>query len=191
MIGFDGNRLGFEPPSDFVAEPSSGSGRGNVFKIVGIGCAVVVLLVGLVTAVGIFKGVSCCKDFGATTMNTVGASAYSVQIGEQLRSGELDAVHEELTPTLKQTLSPEQLAGMFDQPWLAESVVFSGSPGLMKDNVEVESLDDLKDMSTWRMPLRFLPRSWPAAARGGAGRQDDQAGGGRASWRVRDLRADG
>jgi len=52
--------MAFEPPSDFVADQGSGN-KNKMWKVLGVGCLLILLLLGGLFAAGAFKMVSCCS----------------------------------------------------------------------------------------------------------------------------------
>lgn len=147
----------FEPPSDFVEESGGGGGKRSWFKIVGIGCAGLVLIVGLITAAGVIKGISCCGDLKTAGVNTIGAMTYGMQFTSTIQDGRFDEAHGMMAPEFQGTLDSAGLKAKFSQDWLSEATLLN--EGLQGDpNQQVENFDDIKDIQTWDMRMRLYPQ---------------------------------
>lgn len=97
----------FQPPSDFVPEgPKGGS---NIWKLLGIGCLIVVLILGLALAFGAWKTVSCCNTMGDMIGRSTGAVKFAVQLGEELKVEDFDAAHARFSPALASKISTDDL----------------------------------------------------------------------------------
>jgi hypothetical protein len=103
------SRVEFKPPSDFVDDSSSSGGSRKVWKILGIGCAVVVLVVGLALAFGAWKTVSCCGDVIDVARLTVGATEFATETANELKAGEAESVHAKMSDALAGRISVEAI----------------------------------------------------------------------------------
>lgn len=97
----------FKPPSDFASDKSGSGGGANIWKMLGIGCAVIVLAVGTALAFGAWKTVSCCTD----AMVTGGlVRDFAFEVAGELKNEEFDAVYARTSPALAEEISVEQIA---------------------------------------------------------------------------------
>lgn len=86
----------FEPPSDFVEEDDSGGGM-SAWKWLGIGCGVVVLVVGALLAFGTWKSVSCCQQMGEAVE---GSTMHGSEFARALASGKYDEARSMMSQSL-------------------------------------------------------------------------------------------
>src|SRR5690554_28302 len=97
----------FKPPSDFVGDSSGSGGGKSIWKVLGIGCAVIILLMGAFLACGAWKTFSFCSDFvekGALLRE------FSNEVIVELQNEEFEKVHARMSPELAGRVSVEQLA---------------------------------------------------------------------------------
>lgn len=151
--------MSFDPPSDFVDDDGAGSGsrKKTVLKVFGIGCAVVVLVLGLLGALGAFKAVSCCNDITNVGIHTGTAQKQALAFGDAVSSSNFEAMHQLLAPEYKAQLSPEKLKELYapHQAILASCVNLTGKLE-MGDNVE--NLEDVQRIKSWKISMRCFPR---------------------------------
>ncbi len=156
MLRFDGGRVEFEPPSDFVEESGGGGGR-SWFKIFGIGCAAIVLLLGIITAAGVIKGISCCGDLKTAGENTIGATMHGMQFASTIQDGRFDEAHGMLAPEFQSQLDVAGLKSKFSQPWLGEATLLND--GVQAgDTQQIQEFEDIKNIETWDFRLRLYPQ---------------------------------
>lgn len=140
----------FKPPSDFVADDGGGSGK-SWLKWLGIGCGVIVLIIGGLLAVGTWKTASCCGQLYDEARRSVEANQLSLALGSDLAQGNIEAARAKMTDELKATISAEDL-----QNTLSEHQSFlSAGPGRLS-NMSVEK-NDLDEPMRWKMTLDFAP----------------------------------
>lgn len=151
------NQVEFEPPSDFVQESGGGSGGRKWLKIFGIGCAGLLLIVGIVTALGVYKGVSCCKDIANVGEQTFGAVSYGMEFTSKVQDAQFDAAHAMFTEGLKGQISSEELAGKYDVPWLSEATLLN--EGVQGGHQNMQSMEDVKNIKTWDLQMRLYPQT--------------------------------
>jgi|GEM_PF-6804393 len=97
----------FKPPSDFVGDSSGSGGGKSIWKVLGIGCAVIILLMGAFLACGAWKTFSFCSDFvekGSLLRE------FSSEVVVELKNEEFDKVRARMAPALAGRISEEQLA---------------------------------------------------------------------------------
>ncbi len=148
-------RVEFDPPSDFVDEPSGSNGP-NWLKIFGIGCGAVLLVGGLLAGLGAFKVVSCCSDVADAGLRAASAERTSTQFGLALQQRDYDAAHDLLGKDYAQSTDPAQLRAMFADH--AELIASSQPMVDGADSAEdVQDFDDLTEKTQWRTRIRFYP----------------------------------
>lgn len=151
------SQVEFEPPSDFVQE-SGGSGGGRKFwKIFGIGCAGLVLVLGVITLLGVYKGVSCCTDIANVGQQSIGAVMYGVEFNSKVQDAQFDSAHAMMSEGLKGQLTVEDLQKKYDVPWLADATLLND--GIQGGNQNVQSLEDVKNIKTWDLQMRLYPQA--------------------------------
>lgn len=99
----------FKPPSDFVPDRATPGGGRNIWKILGIGCAVILMIVGLALAFGAWKTVSCCGDAVDMMRRNSQASEFALSAAQQLKDNQLDAMYAKFDPKLAETMSRQEL----------------------------------------------------------------------------------
>jgi hypothetical protein len=140
----------FKPPSDFVADDAGGSKR-NVWKWLGIGCAVIVLIVGGLLAAGAWKTVSCCNEAVDSARVSMEAAQFSTEFAQEIGSGDIDQARSKMTDELRSRVSADQLEEQLAQyqPFL------EASSGRVSD---VSVRKTAEDPSTfWNMTVEFAP----------------------------------
>ncbi|QDG49747.1 hypothetical protein FIV42_03045 [Persicimonas caeni] len=140
----------FKPPSDFVAEDGGGSGK-SWLKWLGIGCGVIVLIIGGLLAVGTWKTASCCGDLYDQARLSVEAGKFSTEFGNDLAQGEVEAARAKMTDALRAEVSADDLQSTLSQ---YERFLVAG-PGRLS-NVSVEK-KDMDQPTRWKMTLDFAP----------------------------------
>jgi hypothetical protein len=100
------NQVEFKPPSDFVAEDSGGGN--NVWKYLGIGCGVVLLIVGIAFAFGAWKTASCCGDAMDAAKHTMKAQETATQFANKLSSGDAKGAYALTSEAYKSSVSLDE-----------------------------------------------------------------------------------
>ena len=85
-------QINFEPPSDFVGDSSSSGGR-PWLKWMGIGCAGISLIIGLIMVFGGFKMVSCCSDLVETGKMTLAVEEFSQGFARAVQNQEFESAY--------------------------------------------------------------------------------------------------
>lgn len=151
----------FDAPSDFV-DDGGGGGSKRWLKIAGLGCGGLLLILALLFGVGAFKIVSCCGDIKAVGENTTRASALAIQFGEHVQRERWQEAHALLTPEHAEALSQDALAEKF----ASHRDLLDGATPLLEnvradgiDGEQVESTDQLRDINSWTVRVRFFPEA--------------------------------
>ncbi|MFP4597006.1 MAG: hypothetical protein ACOC9J_02680 [Persicimonas sp.] len=139
-------RVEFKPPSDFTPE-DAGGGKTNIWKWLGIGCGVIVLIVGLAMAFGAWKTVSCCTEFASSGQE---ATAFSLTFAEDLANSEVEQARSKMSPSLASRISTEELATKLDE----HAELLSNSMPRMT-NVSLNQRDD--EEMRWEVTVEFSP----------------------------------
>lgn len=92
-------------------------------KIGGIGCAVLVLVGGLLLVLAVYQGVTCCGDFAAAFEEV---QVESHQAAAALHLGDYERFHDRLDESVRQDVSPADLEAEFGEyrPYLDASEPF-------------------------------------------------------------------
>jgi hypothetical protein len=146
-------RVEFNPPSDFSADPSSGSKK-KIWVFLGVGCGAMLLVVGLLFAVGAFRAVSCCTDLADVGKRTITAQLTAQEVSLALHQGEYETAYRYVSSSLRAELSPQQFREVF-RPH--EELLQSGYPLLADMQTRGESLEELRDITAWTAVVRFIP----------------------------------
>lgn len=91
----------FEPPSDFVASGGGGNKNATLWKVLGGGCLVILLILGGLFAAGAFKVVSCCSEFSDVAKTTLASQEFGQQWAATLGQGKYDAAYAQLSEDTK------------------------------------------------------------------------------------------
>lgn len=102
----------FKPPSDFVPEGAGSGGGRNIWKILGIGCAVVLMIMGLALAFGAWKTVSCCGSAVDMLRRNSQANEFALGAAHQLKDNKLDALYAQFDPKLTEVMSLQELSNL-------------------------------------------------------------------------------
>ena len=150
----------FKPPSDFVEESGGGGGGGGKkwLKIAGIGCGVVLLIIGILFAAGAFQVVSCCGDIQSISENTQQAGQVATGFGEHVLQGDWEQAHGLLTPDAQEKMDPGALEARFDE----HRARLEGATPILRDITaasQPQNQQELRAIDSWRVRLRFHPSS--------------------------------
>jgi hypothetical protein len=139
----------FKPPSDFVAEDSGG--KRNIWKWLGIGCAVIALIIGGLLAAGAWKTVSCCNEAMDSARLTMKAGEFSTEFARDLASGDIEQARAKMTEDLQSRVSVEQI----EQQVANYQHFFQASPGRLSDmNVQQKPG---QESTVWSLTVEFAP----------------------------------
>ena len=138
----------FKPPSDFVNEESGGGGK-KVWKWVGIGCGVIVLIVGIFLALGTWKTVSCCSDAVDVAQSTNQARQFGLEFAGRLSQGKVDKAWSQTSAKFQSETSREQ----FEEKVAAHAELLGASQPRMA-NLNVQHQGSQKP-TRWEMSVEF------------------------------------
>lgn len=145
-------------PSDFVEEASAPSPKRRLFKIAGIGCAGILVLVGIFFAAGAFKAVSCCGDVTSMGQNTQQAAFQANVWAGHLQKGQYDQARALFSPELSGQLD---LDGFTAQLKPHAKLIASSVPIVDKISPVLEGdgkdLNALRNVKAWDTIVRFYP----------------------------------
>ncbi len=145
-----GPRLAFEPPSDYVPAGQT-SGAKKIWMVLGGGCLLVLIAIGIAFAAGAFQVVSCCnqaKDIGVRTMEAQNRGA---EFAMNLSSGDYEGAYAMTTEEFKGLKSKDDFVSEVKE---YEKVLQSSPPQLMGINARQGSGEGL-DVKRWRTNYQF------------------------------------
>lgn len=156
-MGWNLNRpkAAFEPPSDFVGGSGGGSsGTKKVLMVGGIGCGVLLLIIGVLFAAGAFKAVSCCNQVSDFAQKSAGAQEYALEFGRALHEKDFESAYKMTSDSYRSANSLEMFTAAFD-PYAAH---LQGAPRVFNTRAggvdgPAESVDDLT--KGWVIALQF------------------------------------
>lgn len=132
-----------EPPSDFTSDDGGGGGGGGRSKAtkvllgLGIGCAGLLLIVGLFAAIGAFKAISFCGGVKDLAMGVAQAQQVSLDFGFKVKGGDWAGAHKLLSDDYQKQVSADQLKAMFAK---------SGALGTpLADSLKVPGAEQVND----------------------------------------------
>ncbi|QED26500.1 hypothetical protein FRD01_04405 [Microvenator marinus] len=114
--------MAFEPPSDFVTD--SGSSKKTIWKVLGVGCLLILLIIGGFFAAGTFKMVSCCSDISDAAKSTMAGQEFGKAWVSEVAGGNIDSAFSQTTPSFQEGMSKESFASKVKEheSWLANNV---------------------------------------------------------------------
>ena len=151
-----------DKPSDFVDEAPapSGSGRRRVMTILGVGCGGLMLLVGLLFALGAFKAVSCCGDTKQLVLRTEQVSLQARVFADALVQGQLEQAYGLLSEQARSGMTQAAFADQIGPhaALIRQSVPLPGRVApLVSEPQGQQGLEAIKHIDQWALTLRFFP----------------------------------
>lgn len=149
-------RAAFQPPSDMGSGSSGGSSTGKkLFIGFGIGCGALLLIFGLLFAMGAFKAVSCCSDIQQFAGDATAAVTFADEFAQDLHKGNLEQAYGKTTATYQATVD----RGTFEDLVETHRHRLNAPPRQAAVNVEhhgdeAPSMDALKNV-TWLIDYHF------------------------------------
>lgn len=147
-----------DKPSDFVEEASTPSSGRRLFKIAGIGCAGILVLVGILFAAGAFKAVSCCGDVSSMSQNTQQAAFQANLWAGHIQKARYDQARALFSPELAAQLDLEGFTAQFKPH---TKLIISSVPMVDKITPVIEGdgsdLSAIRNVKAWDAIVRFYP----------------------------------
>ncbi len=103
-------RVAFQPPSDMVNGGGSSTTK-KVFVGLGIGCGLVLILLGLMLSAGAFKAVTCCNDVKKIADSSVGAQQFAGEFATELAEGKHDEAYARTSSAFQSAMSKDAFTG--------------------------------------------------------------------------------
>lgn len=146
------HQVEFKPPSDFVADDSGGGN--NVWKYLGIGCGVVLLIIGIAFAFGAWKTASCCGDVVDAGKYTAAASQTATQFAANVSSGKVDEAYSQTSESFQERVTKEQF-----RKRLAQHARFLQASAPRQSGMETDTGQDPQNTelkpSEWTISFEF------------------------------------
>jgi len=140
------SRIEFKPPSDFVSGDSGSGGGKKVWKILGIGCLVILILFGVALAFGAWQTVSCCGSAKEFFVQGAAAQQMAVEVGSDLKANKIEAIHSKMSEELAAKISVEQISAQRDE---YASLIDGALPNIMGSTMTAEG--------HWDISVEFAP----------------------------------
>lgn len=152
MPTFDHRRIAFQPPSDMSGGGSSG--KKKVLVGLGVGCGLVLVVIGILFAAGAFKAVSCCSQFQGAYNDSVEAQAFGESFATHIASGDVEKAYALTSPSFQSTMSEEAFTTAVEAH---RDRIDGNRPRLHHINLEGEDAQNLDDIGkgTWRLQYQF------------------------------------
>jgi hypothetical protein len=135
---------------------SNGSTKSNksIWLWLGGGCAVVLLIVGIALAFGVYKGVTCCQS---TIEQQRKARAFVEEFAQDLRRRDYDAAWEKTSSSMEMRTSRKEFIATVREH--QDAILRSNQINLESFNRHLGSQDPENSGSYWKVELAFMPRS--------------------------------
>lgn len=104
-------KIAFQPPSDMGTVPSGGGNK--MWKVLGIGCAIFVLIGGIALAFGIYKGVSFCGGGIDIMKSVVNGQKFAGEFATDISKGEFEKAYGKMTPRYQTEVSKDDFVAKF------------------------------------------------------------------------------
>lgn len=136
-----------------------GSNWSTVLKVTGIGCAVLLLVGGVLAGFGVFKAATCCSQFADLAMVSQDARELGYDFAEALHEQEYERAYQFLDDETRQRVSLEEFraeVGEYSELLTASKPY----PVIVHMEEDAGGMDTLAQFSRWRLTTRFAdPRS--------------------------------
>lgn len=145
----------FQPPSDMQGEGGSSRSK-KVFIGLGIGCGVVLLIIGILFAAGAFKAVSCCNQVKGIAEKSMGAEQFANQFAQDIWEGNLDQAYATTSDEFQQEVSREAFGSAVEahRDRMAANAPRMFNMQLEQEGAQQPSLEQLAQ-GTWLMSYQF------------------------------------
>lgn len=154
MNWFQGPNAAFEPPSDFSGGGGGSSTKKKMFIVGGIGCGVVLLLIGILFAAGAFQAVSCCNQAQEFAQNSQKAQGVAVDFGLALSDKDFERALAMTSENYRSKNSLQTFTAGFD-PFAA---YLQGTPRVFnfRAGTSDEVADSFEDLNKgWTVVLQY------------------------------------
>ena len=136
-----------------------GSNWSTVLKVAGIGCAVLLLVGGVLAGFGVFKAATCCSQFADLAMVSQDARELGYDFAEALHEQEYERAYQFLDDEARQRMSLEEFraeVGEYSELLTASKPY----PVIVHMEEDAGGIDSMAQFSRWRLTTRFAdPRS--------------------------------
>ena len=144
----------FQPPSDMTNGGGSGGGRKKVWIGLGIGCGLVLLVIGILFAAGAFKAVTCCSEVKDLAQNSVVVRDAGQAFADDVHAGNIDAAYARTSADFQSKMTRDQ----FKQAVEAHRAPMNASsPRLFDMQLKTENPEKIEGLSkgTWKLTYQF------------------------------------
>lgn len=149
-------RAAFAPPSDMTPGSGGSSTTKKVFVGLGIGCGVLLIIIGILFAAGAFKAVSCCNEFGDVMDSSTMVKDFSADFAQEIWEGKLDEAYARTSSSYQEKITLEQFKAAIE---VHRKRIEANQPRLFNMNLENhgEELPSLEAMANgaWLMSYQF------------------------------------
>ena len=148
----------FDPPSDFVEEPAAGGNSRKGWKIFGCGCGSLILIMGILIALGTAKFCSFVGDVTEVSTRTMAMKEFSEVYAQSLALEDPKTLHEKFGPELRAQHPLAAFAKELEsyRPFMRDAVLVTDGFGAA--DTTIQSANDLRNISKWQYQGRFYPR---------------------------------
>lgn len=148
MRNFRRMSAAFEPPSDFVGSGGGGNKNATLWKVLGGGCLLILLIFGGLFAAGAFKVVSCCSEFSDVAKTTLASQKFGQEWAATLGQGRYDSAYAQLSADAQALQDPITFRAKA-QPY--EDRLKASSPRLLGTNL----VNQEEGAWRWRQSYQF------------------------------------
>ena len=147
----------FQPPSDMTGG-GAGGGRKKLWIGLGIGCGVVLLVIGILFAAGAFQAVTCCSEVKNLAESSVVVRDFGQSFADAVHAGNVDAAYEKTSPEFQAGMTPEQFAQAVEAH---REAMQANAPRLFDMQLQSKNSQSIKDISKgkWRLSYQFAKPS--------------------------------
>lgn len=146
----------FQPPSDMVSSGGGSSTTKKVFVGLGIGCGVVLIILGILFAAGAFKAVTCCNQVKGIAQTSMAAENFANQFADEIWTGKLDEAYGQTSTSFQSSMDAEAFKAAVEahRDRMKSNQPRMFNMQLEQSGAEKPSLDELAK-GTWMMSYQF------------------------------------
>lgn len=132
---------------------TSGGGPGGYswWVWIGGGCAVILVIFGILFAFGAYKGITCCTE---AIQQHQQVQTFSVEFAQRIRDGDDQWAYDQLTESYKSRTTPQEFA---DELATYREAMKGAVPQPIGTHRQYESAGDGKSGNYWRVTVAYLP----------------------------------
>lgn len=142
---------GYTRVQSSYSQGGSGGGQSvwpTVLKVTGIGCGILLLVGGLLTAFGVFRIATCCSDLQELAETADRAEREAYEFAVALHERDYEAAYELLDLSVRDEMSLDQFGDEFDQ-WRVYLDASRPFPVIFDIDAEMFDLRTMGDSSRW------------------------------------------